>query len=222
MSHVYDIFGRLKHRPRWLLVSILLNFLLMGFELGMDPMFREAAFYHLPAGATVQDSAVLAQMLDRQMPLRLAFLPVRNFFGWGVFALCLYYTALAFRPPEPLRIVQVFALELWAEVPLALGSYATLLREWLAPSGAARFVNAPPLSLLDVVPTAGSLEQVALLGALNLFAGLSLAVLTAGMVALCGFQTKKALLVVCWVWVASLAWNAGVLAALRDLLHLTL
>ena len=222
MSSVEEIFLRLKRRPRWLLVFLLLNIALAGFEIGMDPLFREAAFGRLPAGATEQDRVALSEMLDRQVPLRLAFLPVRNVLGWGLFALCLYFTALAFRPLAPVRFVQVFALEVWAETALLLGNLATLIREWLAPSEAAQFHNVPPLSLLDLIPTAGSLELDAMLGALNLFSGFYLLMLTMGMAAICGFRTRKALVVVLSVWGASLVLNAGALAALRDLLHLAL
>jgi hypothetical protein len=210
----------LKHRPRWLLMFVFLNALLAGIDLGMQPAVRQAAFDRLPPGAGKQDRVVLTQMFEEQLPFRLAFLPVRNAAGWGLFALCLYYAALAFRPLEPVRFSQVFALEVWAESALALGNLATLIRVWMIPSGPQP--GTPAFSLRDIVSPVGALEPDVILGTLNLFALLYLAVLTLGMAVICGFRTGRSVLLVVSLWAASQMLNLAVLEALRDLLHFKL
>lgn len=211
---------RLKHRPRWLTMFLLLNITLAGVELAMDPVVGEATFARLPPGARAEDRVVLREMLDSQLPLRVAFLPVRNIAGWGLFALCLYYMALAFRPLGPVRFVQVFALEVWAETALTLGSMATVLREWIVPGSPEQFANAPPFSLLGLLESSGSIGVDTLMGAVTPFALIYLAVLATGMALLCGFRSGRALLVVLGVWGGTLLLNAAALTALKDLLHL--
>jgi len=220
MSRLRGALTHLKHRPRWLLMFVVLSALLAGIDLGMQPVVRQASFERLPPGAGEQDRVLLTQMFEEQLPFRLAFLPVRNAAGWGLFALCLYYTALAFRPLEPVRFSQIFALEVWAEGALALGGLATLIRVWIVPSSADP--GAPPFSLRDIAPPLGALEPDFLLGSLSLFTLLYLAVLTLGVAVICGFRTGRSLVIVVSLWAASQMLNLAVLAALRDLLHLRL
>jgi len=215
-------FLQLKGHPRWLLAFLLLNTVLGAIALGMHPLLRESAFQHLPPGATAEDREVLSEMLQEQLPLRIAFLPVRNAMAWGLFGLCLYYMALALGPLEPVRFVQVFALEVWAESTAALEALATLLRAWLNPSGVERGLSAPPFSLLSLLPGLDGLELHALLSSLTVFSVLYLAVLTGGMVTLCGFRTRRALLLVVCVWGVSAMLNVATLSSIRDLLHLRL
>jgi len=212
----------LKQHPRWLLAFVLLNMGLGAIELGMHPLFRQTAFQRLPAAATAEDRAVLSEMLQEQLPLRLAFLPVRNALAWGLFGLCLYYTALALGPLEPVRFVQVFALEVWAESTAALEALATLIRAWMDPSGSARGLIAPPFSLQGVLPALNGLELHTLLSSLNVFTVLYLAVLTGGMAVLGGFRPGRALLVVGCVWGVTVILNVAALSALRGLLQLRL
>jgi hypothetical protein len=204
-------------RHGWLLWFLLLNVLLAGVSLATDPIVREAAFDRLPPGATVDDKAVLGTMLDQELVLRVAFLPVRTFVGWGLFALCLYYMAVAFRPPAPVRLAQMFALEVRSESALVLGAVVGAVRQGLAP---ARFSGAPPWSILELTGTGGGLGTDALLGALNPFALLYLALLISGVGLVCGFGRVRSALVVLGVWVTTTVLNAGALVALRDLLQL--
>lgn len=207
-------------RHGWLLWFLLLNVLLAGVCLATDPTVREAAFDRLPPGATAEDKAVLGTMLDQELALRVAFLPVRTLFGWGLFALCLYYTAVAFRPPSPLRLAQVFSLEVRSEGALVLGAIAGAARQWLHPAAPAQFSGAPPWSILEFTGTSGGLGTDALLASFNPFTFLYLVLLISGIGLVCGFGRTRSLLVVLGVWATTTVLNAGALGALRDLLQL--
>jgi hypothetical protein len=212
---------RLKTHPHWLFAFLVLCGALLAINIALHSVSSEATLQHIPPSASPSEREYLKQMLDQDIILRLLFLPVRLSIGWGSFALALYYLCLAFRPPESLRFVQIFALEVHAESALVLGQLALLIQSLLAAPAGSFAALIPPLSVAALLPSPVDFAHLAVLVPLNVFSLLYVWILTLGVAHFTGFSRWKAFVVVVCVWVVAVCFNAGTLVMIRTALHLT-
>lgn len=209
---------RITSSPNWIgpfltlaTLSVLLHFLL-------HPHLVRATLAHLPLSATPDDKAAVAQALTDELPLRLLFLPVRLLVGWSAFALLLFGIGVAFRLPERLHFVKVFALEVRAEAFNILAQYAALFYLLLTGRTQMRALEVP-FSVAMLVPS-NDIVLFSLLNSLNLFTLCYLILLTWGISVQSGCWRTKAVLIVCLTWSLWLLFHVGTTSFLREALHL--
>jgi hypothetical protein len=201
--------GVLKKHPRWFVSFLILSVAcVVLFALRYQETVR-TTIDHLPQSAGTEERRHAADVVSGERLLRSLFLPVRLFTGWALFALVLFLSCKAFRPPEGIRFTQFLALEIHAELILLLSSVAAILR--LPQSGEAWLSSQSTDFILRT-----------LLTTINLFTLWYIVALTAGVSVLCGFSKRKAFLIVAGVWVISLCLNLGVLNQLSQVFHFAL
>jgi len=227
MGALADIFFRprfaaaaIKARPRWVLVFALLALLSISIVIATHNQSVQSTLSHFPASATPGDREHVKDILDGELFSKSSFLPIRLLLGWSGFALLLFSLSRSFRPPDQVRFVQVFALEVHAEAIGLLSRLVIFATELI--HGAAQTTLPPPplLGVLSIVPPPGDFVLFSLLSSINMFTLWYVLVLTAGIHVLCGFAKRKAFLIVTGAWALTLCCDLAVLALLRDAFHL--
>jgi len=211
---------RIRERPRWLVIFLVLASVNILVELLMQPYLVQSLLHHLPPSVTEQDKLVVAQSLERGSFARLAFLPIRLLIGWWSFALLLYYISSSLLSRQPLRFAHIFSLEVRAEAILLLAKGATLFR-LMIDSSSLSSRSTVPLSCAEFFPV-NDYSIFTFLNSLNFFTIAYLAILTIGISVLYAVSKAKALFFVCIAWGISILFNVSVVAVLRDQMFLLL
>lgn len=217
-SHIRTSVIRMASSSRWMAWFLMLAAVSIAVHLSLHPYLVKATLAHLPSSATTEDKAVLAQRLSDELPSRLMFLPVRLLTGWAAFALTLYAIGVAFRPPERLRYVKVFALQVRAETFNVLGQFTAVCSLFLAPTDETGPVAIPFSAAM--FSSSSDVVMFSLLNSLNLFTLFYVTFLTVGMKIQSRFSGVKAISVVVLTWSLSLLFHVGTTSFLRKTLHL--
>lgn len=182
----------LRGRPRWVLPFCLLALLHMGLLAAGDHLRVDAVLTHLPPSADSMDRQEVSSMFAADRAVRILFLPVRLFVGWGTFAGLLTFIARAFRPVEPIQFRRLFAIEVHAEAILFLAAIIALF-------------SSPIPSLIR---------------SWNLCTLWYVVVLATGIRVLCGFRIHIAALIAAGAWVFTILFTLGITSLLVNALHL--
>ena len=208
-------------RRSWLLSFAILAGISIIVFVWTHPFLIEATLVHLPPSATDSDKILVGQTLRSELPLRSFFLPVRLLAGWTVFAFMMYLTGKGFRPPEQLHFQKIFSLEVHAEIYLVLSRVAVLLGLIFGENDSSKMPLLVPFSAAHLIAVHDSMI-FSLLNSLNFFTLLYIGALTAGISMQSGMSRTKSLVVVLLAFSLTLLFNVGMLAFLRDTLHLML
>lgn len=165
----------------------------------------ESTLAALPVAATAMDRSWARSILDNELLLRCAFLPLRQLAGIAAFALVLYWLCTAFDPPVRAHFKQVFALEIHAEVFNMIGAWAAFALTMLGSNG----------SLSGTC-------MFALLTSTKIFTLGYVVALTAGLLVLFGFSKLKAGLLASTAWTSVILFNEFLLNAVSASLHFRL
>ena len=203
VAHPVRAAEQLQRTPRWLGAFLAIAAGLVVLRLVSQTHLVEATLAALPPTATSADRAWARSILDNDLLMRCAFLPLRQIAGMGAFALFLYLLCAASGPPVRARFAQVFAFEVHAEVLNLLGGYVSF--------AVARFV-----------PDAKSagFGTFALLTSTNIFTLWYVVALTAGILTLFGFSKVKAGLLASAAWIVSALFNDILLQSVSASMHL--
>lgn len=210
---------QLKLEPRWLSVFLFLSIVSVATQALLHPHLTQATLAHLPATATVADRQLVVESLEQELPAKLAFAPVRLFLGWGLFSAVLFYVSRVFASREPLRIQQMFSIEVHAEATSVLSNLVVLALTLSSTDGKPADL---PLSLGGLFPVQQDFVVKSLLTTLNLFTLWYIVVLTFSVSTLCRLRKLKSLLVVLLVWIFSIVLNLSAIKLMKDELHLLL
>ncbi len=198
-------------RPRWLGAFLFLSVLSVIISAAGYPHFVQEMLTRLPPSASKEDKEFLVTSLSRELPARLAFLPIRLFLGWGSFALLLFYLAKMFEPKEVIQFRQMLALEVHSE---AIGVAAGIVVTGLLISG----IGGISLSLADVWN--GPLLQETMLRQVSLAALWQILVQGVALSHLCGFGKLRGFLVVALTWAITASLNIGAVQIIIDQFHI--
>ena len=210
---------RIRTKPRWVSVFLLLAAVsTLCFSLN-HPSLVQLTLDHLPRTATNADKMIVAERLEKELPVQLAFFPVRLFIGWSLFSAVLYFICKAFNPPAGIRPGQVISLVVHAEVTSVLASLVTtsgiILQIGTDPA-------ATPLSLAALAARDQSFIIKSLLTSLNIFTLWKIGILSTGISILSGFGRVRSLFIVLLVFALSFSFAIGAMKVLHDQLHLLL
>jgi hypothetical protein len=208
----------LAARPLWLssfcILALFGVFLfVLNYHLLVDETLR-----HLPPGASQEDKAYIAEWAGAEIVLRGAFLPIRLFIGWGVFALALMYGCRAATPPKPIRFSQSFSLVVHVQVFLMLGQMIGSIASHLSPES--HRYGTTPFSIAFFLPRDVDYVSHLLLNSVNPFMLWSIGVLSLGISCVCGFGGRTSLFVVGLVTLVSVMFNTSVIKLLIEALYL--
>lgn len=211
--------ARLRTHPRWVRQFMVLAFASVLLAIAMHPYLVRVTLSHLPPSAEESARIAMRRVLDGEMAGQCAFLPFRLLAGWGSFALMLFYSCKAWGKTQPARFVQLFALEVHAEIALVAAQTAVLFAALFGRSAVAMFV---PFGLDAMTPETGGFVMRALLNAVNPFSAWYLWMLASAVATLCEFRPGKALLIVMSVWGLQLAFTAVSTFVMQEAFHLQL
>lgn len=207
----------IRSNPRWLFAFIFLASLSVVSYALVHPLLAEKTLKHLPVSATRADKQIVVDNLNRELPAKLAFYPLRLFMGWSTFALVLLYVCRALGTQEPVHFRQMFSLEVHSEVTSVIGGVVTTTSALSV--GA---LGEAPFSLATLLAPRSSFIINALLTSLNIFTLWQVVILTFGVSVLCNFGMTRSAILVLFVWLLSVVFNLGALKLLEDELHLLL
>jgi hypothetical protein len=192
----------IRRAPHWLAVFLLIATGMVALRLVSHSSLVESTLAALPASATEADRIWARSILDGDLLLRCAVLPLRLLAGMGTFAFFLHQLCAAFDPPVRARFKQVLALEIHAEVLVLLGAWAAFL----------------------VIPlTAGTarteMVSVALLTSPKIFTLWYVVALAAGITTLFGCSKPKAAVLASTAWIVSVLFNTFLLQSVSASMH---
>jgi hypothetical protein len=209
---------RIASSSRWVAVFLVLAAVSVAVHFSLHPYLVQATIAHLPSSATAEEKALMAQVLNDELPVRLLFIPVRLLVGWSAFALILFGIAMAYRPAERLHYRRVLALEVRAETCNVAGQVAAALYLLVMKANGTGPVEIP-FSAANIIPSS-DVVMFSLLNALNLFTLLYVVFLTEGIALQTGFSRRKAIFVVLPAWGLSVLFQVGTISFLRETMHL--
>ena len=202
LLHPYRAAERLRRSPRWLGAFLALAGGLVALRWVSHSHLVESTLAALPVTASAVDRSWTRSILDTELLLRCAFLPLRQLAGMAAFALVLYWLCTAFDPPVRARFKQVFALEIHAEVFNMIGGWAAFA-----------------LTMLASNANLSGTCMLALLTSAKIFTLGYVVALTAGLPVLFGFSKLKAGLLASTAWTSATLFNAFLLQAVSASLH---
>lgn len=205
---------QIKASPRWLTTFLLLCAVSIATTAIMHPYVIRQTLAHLPPSATGSDKQAVVQSLNLEMPAMLWFLPVRLFMGWGSFSLVLFSAARAFELRKTVRFQQVLSLVVHTETLSAIAGVAALV---VAVMDKGNPLLTAPFSL--AAPGETFLAK-SLLGYVSLFTIWQVWIQIIGISILCGFGTRRSIVVVLMVWTLTIVFNISVLQLMVDRFHL--
>ncbi len=209
----------IKSNPRWLGAFLILSVVSTVCYALVYPNLVQATLDHLPPTAIEADKQVVIETLQRELPAKLGFFPIRLFIGWSTFSLALMYVCKAFAPLDPVRFRQALSLEVHSEATSVLSHMAAMVAVLL---NANANPSDAPLSLAGLIGHHQDFVVNSLLRSLNIFTLWQVIILTVGVSIVCGFGKIKSLCIVLIVWSLSTMFNLGALKLLQDELHLLL
>jgi hypothetical protein len=210
MSPLFLIIGhpiraaeKLRQSPRWLGAFLVVAAGMIALRLASHPRLVEATLAALPKSATIADQSWARSVLDGDLLLRCAFLPLRQIAGMAAFALLLYLLCVVFAPPLRVRFKHVLALEVHAELLNLIGAWWTFVITSLVGDSAS-----------------ASIGVVALLTITKVFTLWYLVALSAGIVTFCGYSKLKGGILAATAWIGSYLFNALLLQSVGASMHL--
>ncbi|MBM2841497.1 MAG: hypothetical protein HW412_2025 [Bacteroidetes bacterium] len=211
----------LKSNPRWLGAFIVLTIVSATCYGLIHTYLVQSTLAHLPPTATNVDKQMVANSLNQELPVKLAFFPIRVFIGWAAFSLTLFYLCKAFTPRDPIRFSQIFSLEVHSEATSVIASLVVAVLTLSNPTmntGPASM----PLSILNFTDQDQSFILKTLLSSLNVFALWQILILSVGASVFCEYGKIKSALIVVLAWAFSILFNVATLKLVQDELHLLL
>jgi hypothetical protein len=210
----------LKNNPRWFAPFVVLAAVSIVCYGLTHPALVQSTVMHLPHSATPADKVIVDESLRQELPLNLAFLPIRLFMGWSAFSLVLFHLSKAPGGHQPVRFSQILSLEVHSEVASALAGIATTaFTLFRAPGdGPARI----PLSILSVTAWSQDFIASTFLSSINIFSVWQIGILSTGVSVICGYRFVRASGIALLAWGFSLLFNLAVLQMVKDELHLLL
>jgi hypothetical protein len=206
-------------QPAWVAAFIVLSLLSISLSVMMHPFVVSSTLAHLPASASVEEKAFVAQRLRDDLPMRCLFLPIRLLVGWAAFAYVLFLVSKAITPAAGLHFVKIFSLEVHAEGVSRLAQLSSLVRLLLSHDASATIPLRVPLSAADLFPTSG-IVGFSLLNSINFFTLWYGILLTLGLSLQSELPLKKSLAVVVVAFLVYLLFHTGTTLFLHNTLHL--
>ena len=210
----------LRERPRWIGAFLLLAMMSVGLIILTERQTAAAVLARLPSSATPSDNDAAVSMLSETLVARSLFEPIRLLAGWSAFAGILFVFVRTLSPPEPVRYLRLFALEVHAEAALLVGRIAAAVSAMLGHASAWPEGGAAPYSAALLVPSTHSFTLLSLLSSANIFTLWYVVLLAAGLRVLCGITIRTAALVALGAWALSVLFDTGIFTLLIDTLHL--
>jgi hypothetical protein len=186
----------------------------------MQPFIIQSLLHHLPSSVTEQDKIDLLLMFDKEMFVRVIFVPVKLLIGWSAFTLLLYYLMLTIVPQRRFSFVYLFAIEVRAEIILVLAKLGMLLRMMIDnQSWSYRFEI--PLSCAAFIPV-NDYSFFTFLNSINIFTAGYITVISLGISFLYSISKTRAVFIAFLAWGLSSLANVSLIKLLQDQLHLNL
>ncbi len=210
-------------RARWSLPALVIIGGLMVMDLLALPLFFRALPQMAPVGLSPDMLAQLERTARLMRPIQIALSPLGLLLKWALTAALLFGMQLLLRRPaseaerEPLVPVRkLFALVVYANLPLLLGEILRNLILWLRYLLAGEIVWNPAIGL-DALVRPSDVAFRVLLQQVNPFDVWFLIVLVEGVSALCRSSRRRAMALVLPVWSLGVLWAIG-LALVREVL----
>jgi hypothetical protein len=203
VAHPVRAAENLRQAPRWLGAFLIITLCLVALRLASHSHLVEATLAALPSTATAADRTWAHSILNDELLLRCAILPLRQIAGMGVFAYFLHKLCLAFAPPGRARFTHVFAFEVHAEIFNLMGGCVSLA-----------------ITLLGIDGNSTGAGMFALLTTPKIFTLWYVGALAAGILTLFGFSKLMAGVLASTAWIVAAVFNALLLQSVSASMHL--
>jgi len=211
---------RIRRAPTWVASAATLVIAAMGASLLLRSQIVAVTLHHLPPTATPTDKETLSSFFRMRLGADIAFLPARLLAGWACTALLLYFLNKIWSPNAPVRIAQVFSLEVHAEAALVLARVVTAISGlWATGPGSAVRV---PFGLDALFPTGGTPLLAAALNSVNPFSLWYVALIAVGLARIGGLRPATGWVTSLAAWLLTTGLNITVLELIGQRLHLLL
>ena len=219
LFHPRQVASQIKIKPQWLVQCIALSILSIVIAVTLHPSTVELTIHHLPSTVQASDKIAVRQMLDQELGVRCAFLPVRLLVGWSCFSLMLFYLCKGWRSRESVRFFQLFSLEVHSEAALMLVQIASMAVMVFIPDR--QFISVPFGLDIFASPSTDFAART-LLNSMNVFTVWYIVILAVGISTLYQFNMVKGLLTAVIAWLMTACVNTGTTIILRDAFHFNL